>query len=130
MTDPIGRLEAALRATTPAIPEAARRRALAAAVAAFDRHRRENQSAVGPGSKRAAATVSAAAGPLSTSIPGPAHAGYPGEERTERMKTMDEMRQQLVDKAEDDIAFRGRLLAEPRAVVEKAGSRSRPGDRP
>ena len=35
------------------------------------------------------------------------------------MKTLDEMRKQLIDKAEDDIAFRGRLLAEPRAVVEE-----------
>ena len=35
------------------------------------------------------------------------------------MKTMDEMRKQLVDKAEGDIAFRSRLLAEPRAVVEE-----------
>ena len=33
------------------------------------------------------------------------------------MKTMDEVRKHLIDKAEDDIAFRGRLLAEPRAVV-------------
>ena len=119
MTDPIGRLKAALRATTPAIPEAARRSAAAAAAAAFDRHHRENQSAVGPGSRRAAATVSAAAGSLSTSISGRVHAGPPQEGRMERMKTMDEMRKQLIDKAEDDIAFRGRLLAEPRAVVEE-----------
>ena len=35
------------------------------------------------------------------------------------MKTMDEMRKQLIDRAEDDVAFRGRLLAEPRAVVEE-----------
>ena len=35
------------------------------------------------------------------------------------MKTLDEIRRQLIDKAEDDIAFRGRLLAEPRAVVEE-----------
>ena len=33
------------------------------------------------------------------------------------MKTMDEMRKHLIDKADDDIAFRSRLLAEPRAVV-------------
>ena len=35
------------------------------------------------------------------------------------MKTLDEMRQQLIDKARDDLAFRGRLVAEPRAVVEE-----------
>ena len=35
------------------------------------------------------------------------------------MKTLDEVRKQLIDKAEDDIAFRSRLLAEPRAVVEE-----------
>ena len=33
------------------------------------------------------------------------------------MKTMDEVRKHLIGKAEDDIAFRSRLLAEPRAVV-------------
>ena len=119
MTDPIGRLRAALRATTPAIPEAARRRAAAAAAAAFDRQHRENRSAVGPGSRRAAATVSAPAGSLSTSISGRGHAGPSHEGRMEQMKTLDEMRQQLIDKAEDDLAFRSRLLAEPRAVVEE-----------
>lgn len=35
------------------------------------------------------------------------------------MKTMDEMRKQMLDKADDDLAFRARLLAEPRAVVEE-----------
>ena len=35
------------------------------------------------------------------------------------MKTLDEMRKQLIDKADDDLAFRSRLLAEPRAVVEE-----------
>ena len=35
------------------------------------------------------------------------------------MKTMDEMRKQLIDKADDDLTFRTRLLAEPRAVVEE-----------
>ena len=35
------------------------------------------------------------------------------------MKTLDEMRQELIDKAGNDLAFRGRLLAEPRAVVQE-----------
>ncbi len=35
------------------------------------------------------------------------------------MQTIDEMRKQLIAKSTDDLAFRSRLLAEPRAVVEE-----------
>ncbi len=35
------------------------------------------------------------------------------------MQTMDEMRAQLLTKSTDDLAFRSRLLAEPRAVIEE-----------
>ena len=35
------------------------------------------------------------------------------------MKTLDEMRAHLLDKADDDLVFRSRLLAEPKAVVQE-----------
>ena len=34
------------------------------------------------------------------------------------MKTLDEMRTHLLDRADDDMTFRSRLLAEPKAVVQ------------
>ena len=35
------------------------------------------------------------------------------------MKTLDEMRARLIEKAEGDLAFRSKLMADPRAVVQE-----------
>ncbi len=93
MTDPLERLKAAFRATVPGVAEAARKRAIEAALTAFGRHR--------PGKTRSANTT------------------HNNKGKDVQMQTIDEMRKQLIAKSTDDQAFRGRLFAEPRAVIEE-----------
>ena len=124
MTDPLERLKSALRATAPIPPGTARERAIAAALAAFDRyyagsgnravHDAETQETARSGGS---ATVAVGARPSPPLVP--TRAARPPRGESARMKTAAEMHSRLVARAVEDGAFRAHLLSDPKRAVEK-----------
>ena len=115
MRDSLDRLRSAFRATVPAHDMASRDRAIAAAMAAFERHHRSNRETAG----RMGDQPDAGAGETDPARVGAGASSRPRPGRGRPMMTVTEMRMHLVGRAENDISYRHRLLVEPRDLVEE-----------